>query len=171
MSAPVSRHVCAATGLTPATSAPGLGSLLPHLRRGGLRGPHRCHIGTSSCPILHRGALHHLDASHPHICMATADHAHCTLGRIPLPVLARIARRKPRGTLSLVEHDRPGVLWFIGGSYDSKERPGHPCVVSALTTRTLRQGSMTGSVSSGPASLILRRSYDAAVHDATDPTA
>ncbi len=34
-------HVCAGTGLTAATSAPGLASLLPHLRRDW---PHCCHI-------------------------------------------------------------------------------------------------------------------------------
>ena len=34
-------HICAGTGLTPATSAPGLGSLLPRLRRDWA---HSCHV-------------------------------------------------------------------------------------------------------------------------------
>ena len=38
-------HVCTGTGLTPASSAPGLGSPLPPLRRGWA---HRCHICTGT---------------------------------------------------------------------------------------------------------------------------
>jgi hypothetical protein len=38
-------HVCTAAGLTPATSAPGLGSSLPHLHRDWA---HHCHICTGT---------------------------------------------------------------------------------------------------------------------------
>ena len=49
-------HICTGTGLTPATSAPGLGSPLPHLHRDWAR----------SCPHLRR------DWAHPcHICTGT----------------------------------------------------------------------------------------------------
>ena len=41
--APSRCHICTGTGLAPATSAPGLGSPLPHLRRDWA---HRCHICT-----------------------------------------------------------------------------------------------------------------------------
>jgi hypothetical protein len=41
----VRRHICTGTGLTPATSAPGLGSPLPHLHRDWAR---RCHICTET---------------------------------------------------------------------------------------------------------------------------
>ncbi len=59
-------HICAATGLTPATSAPGLGSPLPHLRRDWA---HPCHIctGTGTLPPHLRR-----DWAHPcHICAGT----------------------------------------------------------------------------------------------------
>ena len=36
------RRICAGTGLTPATSAPGLGSPLPHLRRDWAHPAHIC---------------------------------------------------------------------------------------------------------------------------------
>jgi hypothetical protein len=60
------RHTCAGTGLTPATSAPGLGSPLPHLRRDWV---HRCHIcmGTA-LPLPHL----HWDWAYPcHTCAGT----------------------------------------------------------------------------------------------------
>ncbi len=52
------RHICAETGLTPATSAPGLGSPPPHLRRDWA---HPCHIctGTGFTPATSAPGLAH----------------------------------------------------------------------------------------------------------------
>jgi hypothetical protein len=57
------RHICAGTGLTPATSAPGLGSPLPHLHRDWA---HPCHISTGTRPIPATSALG-LGPSLPHL--------------------------------------------------------------------------------------------------------
>jgi hypothetical protein len=49
-----SRHICAGTGLTPATSAPGLGSHLPHLRPDWA---HPCHICSGRVGVVSQDEL------------------------------------------------------------------------------------------------------------------
>ena len=76
-------HICAGTGLTPPTSAPGLGSPLPHLRQDWAHPSHIC-AGTgltapTSAPGL-GSPLPHLrqDWAHPsHIRTRTAQHRLC----------------------------------------------------------------------------------------------
>jgi hypothetical protein len=82
-------HICAGTGLTPATSAPGLGSSLPHLRRDWA---HSCHIctGTGLTPAASAPGLGSPPATslHPPGLASPLPHlrrdwAH--LGHIPAP--------------------------------------------------------------------------------------
>jgi hypothetical protein len=70
-------HICAGTGLTPTTSAPGRGSLPPHLRRDRAHSHHIC-TGTGLTPTTSApgpGSLPphlHRDWAHSHhICPAT----------------------------------------------------------------------------------------------------
>jgi hypothetical protein len=69
-------HICTGTGLTPATSAPGLGSALPHLRRDwahpatsapGLGSPNHICTGTGLTPATSASGL----GSPNHICTRT----------------------------------------------------------------------------------------------------
>ena len=89
-------HIRARTGLTPATSAPGLGPPLPHLRRDWA---HPCHIGTATGL-----ALHFLPAAHlwPDVCRATCVGAL----RSPPAIQIAIQRRRPSGAARASECHR-----------------------------------------------------------------
>ena len=93
-------HICNKTGLTPPTSAPGLGSPLPHLHRDLA---HRCHIctGTGLAPPTSAAGL---GSPLPHLRRDWARPSHICTG-------TGLAR--PTSAAGLGE---PPTTWSVGGS-------------------------------------------------------
>ena len=101
---PVRCHICTGTGLTPATSAPGLGSPLPHLRRDWA---HPCHIirPFRSLPRVHPCTAR---AAQP-VWRARSQPTQRRAAPLPFPVLLCAARSTSRPSRCLTPPyvDRP----------------------------------------------------------------
>ena len=126
--APRPCHICTGTGLTPATSASGPGSPLPHLHRDWANPCHICTGTGRTLPHLHR------DWANPcHICTGTRRPGTCTRTPPPLvPVLHTVLRLQIACCLASATSEsrriflevRLNVAWMFQGELGASLRAG-----------------------------------------------